>query len=99
MHKPFFVNAEAGFRRRSGSFGDEWRAELSAGVSPMRRWQIIAKTSSIVSAERFSLHKAGASVVFMLNKRISLEAGTMRAIAGQEVVRENAYTGGVWVRF
>lgn len=99
MHKPYFVDAEAAYRRRGGAFADEWRADLSAGVSPLPRWQIIAKTSSIVSTERFALHKAGASVVYVLNKRISLEAGTMRAIAGREVVRENAYTGGVWVRF
>lgn len=99
MHKSYFIDAQAAFRRRSGSFADEWRADFSAGYSPTSRWQIIAKTSSIVSTGRFALYKAGASVVFSLTKRISLEAGTMRAIAGREVVRENAYTGGLWMRF
>jgi hypothetical protein len=99
LNKPYFINAEAAYRFRSSVFADEWRADLSIGISPLQRWQIIAKTSSIVSTEVFSLHKAGASIVYALSKRISLEAGMMRAIAGQDVVRENAYVAGVWVRF
>lgn len=99
LHRPLFFNAEAGYRQRSGAFANEWRADLAAGLSLTRRWQIIAKTSSIVTTRQFSLHKAGASLVFALNKRLSLEGGMMRAIAGTDVVRENAYVVGVWVRF
>jgi hypothetical protein len=99
LHKPLFFNAEVGYRQRGGAFANEWRADLAAGLSPTRRWQVIAKTSSILSTGTFSLHKAGASLVFALNKQLSLEAGMMRAIAGTDIVRENAYVAGVWVRF
>lgn len=99
LHKPVFFNAEAAFRSRSGAFANEWRGDLSAGIEPLPRWQIIAKTSSIVSTGGFSLHKAGASLVYALSKKLSLEASMTRAIAGRDVVREKAYVAGVWVRF
>jgi hypothetical protein len=99
FNKPFFLNGEGAYRRRGGVFPDEVRVDVSTGISPTARWQVIAKQSSIVSTERFSLHKLGGSLVYHLSQRVSLETGLMRAIAGREVVRENVYQMGIWVRF
>lgn len=99
LKMPCFLNAESAYRHRGGVFPDEVRIDLSAGITPTARWQIITKESSLLSTERFSLHKIGGSAVYHLSQRLSLEAGLMRAIAGREVVRENVYQMGIWVRF
>lgn len=99
-----YVEAQGGWRWRSGPPPDEARLDLTLGWR-RGRWE--------GAAQAFALHATGASgarrnydslklqfsASRKLNSRMRVQAGVFRTVAGRTIVRETGVFSGVWLSF
>ncbi|MEX6507072.1 hypothetical protein [Jiella sp. M17.18] len=101
---PAFVDAEAGYRYRTGTAPDEIRIDLTVGLRPWPDVLILAQSFSTISAGggtagRYDYHKAEGSVVYDVSKRWSLQAGVFATVAGTNALKERGLVTALWYRF
>ncbi len=107
---PAFVDVQAGYRRRAGAPANEVHVDVTFGLRPRSNWQVLLQSFTIVSDGRgaalkeatfpaFRLHKVQVSGVYDVSDRISLQVGGFHALAGRNIIQENAVFGALWVRF
>jgi len=104
----WYLNTEAGFRRRFGDPADEVRIDLAAGVrGPGKKWELELKQENITglrnasgpSAPDYDLHKIGLSSRYWINQSLALQLGVTRDIYGRNTGQGTAVQGALWVRF
>ena len=103
MEAPGFWSAEAGLRKRGAPQPDEWRMELSAGLSIFDRLQVVGQGSSVITprnpfAPPSQSHKAQISLVLNPGRPWSLQLGTFRTVAGVNARQENGFQIAWWRR-
>ncbi len=103
MEAPGFWSAEAGLRKRGAPLPDEWRMELSAGLSVFDRLQVVGQGSSIFAHRTpftppSQSHKAQISLVLNPGRPWSLQVGTFRTVAGVNARHENGFLVAYWRR-
>jgi protein XagA len=104
---PAFVEAQAGYRWRSGARGDEAVADLAVGLRPTPRLQVIAQLFAVAALQgdgygaaiRPRHAKAQISAVFDLTETWSVQAGAFASVAGREALREQGALIAIWRRF
>jgi protein XagA len=101
-----FVEAQAGYRWRSGRFADEARLDLAFGVRPVPQLLILLQSFNSLGLTRtpgddgrLRQHKLQASAVLQLTERWSLQAGAFGSVAGRNALRERGVVLGVWRKF
>jgi protein XagA len=103
---PAFVEAQMGYRWRSGRFADEARLDLTFGFRPFDRLQILLQSFNSaalqgqdVPRERPRQHKLQASAVFDVTANWSVQAGVFTSVAGRQSLKEQGVLLGVWRKF
>jgi hypothetical protein len=103
---PAFVDAEAGFRFRTDGPADEWRADLTLGVTWTPKAQILAQAFNTISngagAPGFSAwenHIGQLSVVYALNDKWSVQIGGFGTLYRRNTNSEYGALVAVWRRF
>jgi protein XagA len=101
-----FGEVQAGYRWRSGRFADEARLDLTVGIRPHPRLQLLLQSFNSLGLARtpgddgrLRQHKLQASAVLDLTERWALQAGIFGSIAGRNALKERGAVVGVWRRF
>lgn len=101
-----FINLEAAQRFRLGGAPDEFRADLTLGVSPYERWLVLLQSFNVVSEgagtwgyPSYNYHKAQISLVYALTPALSLQFGGFTTVYGRNALQENALVLAAWYRF
>lgn len=99
-----FVEAQTGWRWRTDGDADEARLDLTLGLRPSARWELIGQSFSIWSVdaapdEVFESHKAQLSAVRRLNDRFAVQFGGYASYAGRDVIDERAGFVALWMMF
>jgi protein XagA len=104
---PAFVEAQAGYRWRSTGRADEAVLDVSVGIRPVERLQVILQLFNTVALQRDGYggrdrprqHKLQGSVVFDVTETWSVQAGGFMSVAGRAAPREQGVLIGVWRKF
>ncbi|MEM0907173.1 MAG: hypothetical protein AAGJ94_07410 [Pseudomonadota bacterium] len=96
-----FFDAQAGYRARfEEDDADEIVIDLTVGVHVHPRWLILAQTFSTFELGRNTDYtKAGASVVYEVTDKLSLEVGGLATVAGRNALQEIGGKVGFWRSF
>ena len=100
-----FVTAEAAYRHRFESSGDQIRGDAMLGVGRGRLLLLVgARTTTSIGAARagspdYDVVKLESSVVWRVARRMSLQAGFLHEAAGAGVLRGDQIFAGFWTRF
>jgi len=100
-----FLEAQSAWRWRDGAYLDEARLDLTAGWRPSERWQILAQSFSVWSAEpsrpgapEFEQHKLQLSVSREFGRQ-TVQLGASMTPAGRNAIDQDAVFLSVWRRF
>lgn len=103
---PAFVDIELAQRFRPGGPPDEFRADLSLGIRPFDRWLFLAQSFNVISEgagtwgyASYAYYKAQLSVVYAVNRALSLQFGGFTTYAGRNALQENGLVMAAWYRF
>jgi protein XagA len=104
---PAFVEAQTGYRWRSGRHADEARLDLTVGIRPVPRLQVFLQSLNAVALQgdrtsprdRPRQHKLQASAVFDMTENWSVQAGAFISVAGRSALKEQGVLLGVWRKF
>jgi protein XagA len=104
---PAFVEAQVGYRWRSGRHVDEARLDLTFGVRPIPRVLLLVQSFNAFALQgegaaprqRPRQHKLQASAVLDLTDAWSLQAGVFASPAGRSTLKERGAMMGVWRKF
>jgi protein XagA len=101
-----FLEAQAGYRWRSGRFADEARLDLTWGVRPIPQLLILLQsfngfglTRVAGDGGRLRQHKLQASAVLQITERWAVQAGVFGSAAGRNALKERGVVLGVWRKF
>lgn len=93
-----FTDISGAWRARGGPQADQWRADATVGLDLSARWQLLAKSNSVWGGD-FSVHKLSLSAVYDVTRWLSIETGAERALAGRNVIAEDAVFLALWIKF
>jgi protein XagA len=101
-----FVEAQAGYRWRSGRFADEMRGDLTFGIKPLPQLLLLVQSLNTLAVERapgadgrMRQHKLQVSAVVSFSERWAVQAGVFGSLAGRNALRERGIVLGVWRKF
>jgi protein XagA len=100
-----FVEAQAGYRWRSGRHADEVLLDATFGLRPHPSVLVLLQSFNTLSLQRANGvgrtrgHKLQASVVVDLTQRWSVQAGVFASPMGRDTLREKGVMLGVWRKF
>jgi hypothetical protein len=103
---PSFLDAQVGYRARSGGAPAEWHADATLGTRPVSRLLLLLQSFTTITeghgtawfpASRYT--KLGTSAVWDLSASWSLEFGVFETVAGWQALRERGVKSAVWYRF
>jgi hypothetical protein len=101
-----FADAEAAWRRISGSRPDEIVGDVSVGLSATVDSKLLVQSFNIVSTGRavapyaaYRLHKVAMSTVGRISEHWSLQSGGFISYAGRNVVAERGFFVALWRDF
>lgn len=108
----YFVDVEGALRRRFGAPADEFRADATVGVRPRGKWMFMLQSfntvglgdengAAVVQTSGLDAHRhqLQLSAVYELAPMLSLQAGVLRDVAGEDSGAGTALVAGVWLRF
>lgn len=102
-----FTDTYGGWRYRPAGRPGETKLNVTMGIRPLADTMLLIKSESFASigkvagdyaVQRVAASKVGLSIVQQFDRNVSLELGAMRAIAGQNSLRESTLTLGLWYR-
>jgi len=103
-----FAELQAAYRERGGAIPREWRLDATVGIEPMSKIKIIGQgfyskaDNGLLNVDRVRSNeslKLGISIVRQRKKNRSIQAGFYQTVWGKNIVREKAFTAGIWQRF
>ncbi|MFY0637790.1 hypothetical protein [Maricaulis maris] len=100
-----FLEAQSAWRWRDGAYLDEARLDLTAGWGFAERWQVLAQSFSVWSAETarpgapdFEQHKLQVSISRDIGRQ-TVQVGASITPAGRNAIDQEAVFLSVWRRF
>lgn len=101
-----FLDLQGGYRLRDGDPPNEFHADISVGIRPAPRFQVIGQLFNTWSDgagdgpfASYRYHNAYLTGVYDLDDRWSVQAGVMGTIGGENALRERGLILGLWRRF
>ena len=103
---PAFLDAQAGYRLRSGGAPAEWHADVTIGTRPVPRLLVLVQSFTTIPqgpgttwfpCSRYS--KLGFGAIYDLNASWSVELGVFETVEGVDALRERGFKSGLWYRF
>lgn len=101
-----FVDLQGAYRLRDGDPPNEYRADVTLGLRPAKRVQVLAQLfntwsdgagQGVFSSYRY--HNAYLSAVYDVSPNVSVQLGGLATLGGRNALRERGLTGAVWFRF
>ncbi len=103
---PAFLDVESGYRFRSGGAAAEWHADATLGVRFFPRVTMLMQSFNVLCDgqgtawfPQASYSKLGASAVYDVTDRWSLQLGAFQTMLGEGALRERGFQAAVWYRF
>lgn len=102
-----FTDTYGAYRYRPAGRPGETKLNVTMGIKPLAGTMLLIKSESFASigkmngenaVQRVAESKVGLSIVQKFDRNVSLELSAMRAIAGQNSLRESTLTLGLWYR-
>lgn len=101
-----FVDAQAGYRYRSGGPPNEYRVDLTFGTRPNEKLLLLAQSFSLVSDGKgrgiFGFtrsHKLQFSAVYEVAPNWAVQVGAITTMEGRSALRERGVVVGLWRQF
>ena len=101
-----FIDLAGGYRVRAGDPPNEFRADATLGIRPVKRVLLYTSVSNSWSDgagkgvfQAYRYHNAFLNAAYDLNDRWSLQLGGLATVGGKNALRERGGTGGLWFRF
>jgi hypothetical protein len=101
-----FVDLEVAQRYRLGGPPDEFRTDLTLGISPSDRWLLLAQSFNVMSEGAgtwgygsFAYSKFQLSAVYALTPQIAVQFGGYATYWGRNALQENGLVIGAWYKF
>lgn len=101
-----FVDLQGAYRLRDGDPPNEFHADISVGIRPAPKVQLIAQLFNTWSDgsgrgvfPSYRYHNAHLSGVFDIDDKWSVQAGVMGTLGGENALRERGLILGLWRRF
>lgn len=101
-----FIDAQQGFRIRSGGAAAQWHSDLTFGFRPTPKFLVMVQSETVIptgpgtawfpSARASKLGLAG---VYDLTGAVSLEVGLFMTVWGRDALRERGLQTALWYRF
>lgn len=103
---PVYADVQAAYRWRAEDTPDEARIDLTLGVKPGERWEVIGQAFNVVALEAqdttgegYRYHKLQLSLVRRMSERVSLQLGGFGVVAGRNALREYGGLAALWYDF
>lgn len=101
-----FLDAELGYRLRTGDAANEIRADLTVGTRPVPNFLLLAQSFNTFSQgaahgvfSQVREHKVQVSVVWDVTGKWSLQVGGIATVAGENTLAERGAFAAIWTRF
>ncbi len=101
-----FLDAQAGYRFRSGGAPGEWHVDLTGGVRVLPRLVLLMQSFNVICDGAgttwfppASYSKLGGGAAYDLTDRWAIELEVFQTIWGKGALRERAAEAAVWYRF
>ncbi|MCJ2188867.1 transporter [Novosphingobium beihaiensis] len=101
-----FVDVQGAYRLRDGAPPNEYHADVTAGYRPVPDLLLMAQSFNTFSDgsgrgifDRYRYHNIQLSIVKDIAPQVSLQAGWLATLGGENALRERGAFGGVWIRF
>lgn len=103
---PGFVDLQGSYRLRSGNPPNEFHLDATVGVRPSDDLLLMAQSFNTISDgagqgifNDYRYHNVQLSAVQSVGGGVSLQAGLVGSVAGENALRERGVFGGLWVSF
>ncbi len=104
--KPFFADAQLGYRTRGGGPPNEIRVDLTLGARPFAPLSLMLQSFNIVAPGRGGAgfrsgrqHKLQASAAWDFSKAWTIQSGVFTTVASRNFRSERGLVTAVWYRF
>jgi len=101
-----FVDLQGAYRLRDGDPPNEFRADLTFGLRPTQKMQVLAQLFNTFSDgsgqgvfSEYRFHNAQFSVVYDVNESFSVQVGGLATLGGENALRERGIVAAAWFRF
>jgi hypothetical protein len=101
-----FIDGQASYRLRDGDPPNEFHADVTLGYRPDPDFLLMVQSLNTISDgagqgifDEYRYHNMQVSGVLTVSQSVSLQAGLVGTIAGENALRERGFFGGVWVSF
>lgn len=101
-----FVDVQGAYRLRDGDPPNEYHLDVTLGYRPVPSLLVMAQSFSTFSDgrgsgvfDRYRYHNVQLSAVQQVARGVSLQAGWMGTLGGENALRERGAFGGVWLSF
>ncbi|PEQ10496.1 hypothetical protein B2G71_21965 [Novosphingobium sp. PC22D] len=101
-----FVDIQGAYRLRDGDPPNEFHLDVTAGYRPVETLLVMAQSFNTFSDgdgrgifNRYRYHNAQLSAVYDVAPGLSLQAGWLGTLGGENALRERGAFGGVWISF
>ena len=103
---PSFLDAQAGYRLRSGGAPDEIHLDVTLGTRPVNNILLLAQSFTTVPTQpavlyfpRSTYSKLEASVIYDLDAAWSVQLGLFATVYGRNALIEHGVQAALWYRF
>lgn len=101
-----FVDLQGGYRLRAGDPPNEYHADVTLGVRPAKKLQVIGQLFNTFSDgagqgvfNSYRYHNAYLSAVYDIDDHLSFQIGGLATLGGKNALRERGVITGLWYRF
>lgn len=103
---PGYFDAEAAYRLKSDGNADQFRGDVTVGITPYKNWQIMAQSFNTVSVGHavagesdYDLYRVELSAVYNVTRAIAVQFGAWHDAGGRNIALGNAGVIALWWRF
>ncbi|MDC7681662.1 hypothetical protein PQU92_00090 [Asticcacaulis sp. BYS171W] len=103
--KPAFIDAQIARRVRGGMDADQWRVDVTAGLTPSPKWLVlgqvyVGQTDKRQGFQARWTHGEISAVRFFDDKQtLGVQVGYRQTLSGENVPETKTITVGLWKRF
>lgn len=101
-----FIDVQTSYRFRAGDPPNEFHGDVTVGYRPVSDLLLMAQSFNTISDgrgagifDRYRYHNVQLSAVKDVGNGVSIQAGWLGTVAGENALRERGFFGGLWVRF
>ena len=101
-----FLDAQQGYRIRSGGAASQWRSDLTFGLHPTERLLVLLQSFTVIPTgpgtawlPSSQSSKVALTGVYDVTRAWSLQLGIFTTVYGRDALRDRGVSTGIWYRF